>query len=727
MAEEIIFKTSVDTGTTAKDLQAIDKELGNIDKTTKSTSTDLNKTFDDLNARVESGTLTMRESTQAIKQYQTIALQAGRESPIGKEALQRAGDLKDKLGDLKTEITNLGTDGANMKAALQLGSTITAGYGALTGAQALLGAESENLTKTLVKLQAVQAILASIEEVRAALEKESFLMQKAKAAQTWLLTTATGAYATVVGTSTGAMKLFKIALASTGIGLFIVALGAVVANFDKVKSKTQEVSAKFQEAYKTFANKYPEASKVIKTALEVAFFPITITIKSLEKLYDLFTGTTEASRKAQAVADANHSKHMTQLDEEQRARDENLKGLDRKIALLEAEGKSTIKLREEKIKLQKQEAEANLAFAQYMRGRMKGNEIFEQSFTDMVSVAQDSLTSIEVEEKKLAKEKKDLNRQNTENYKANLDQQKADLEAKNQADKEALDKKNQDELEAIRARYEDEVRLNQERISKEDAQYQLERSLTETQQEQELQDLINSYDEKFLIAEGNIELETKLQERLKTEIADINNRYRQEDVDAEKAAIEEKEKADRESQKRKIQIAQDYAGAVNNLAGGIFALSNSYGKQDEKSKEERAKRQFKVQKALNLGMAIIDGYKAITASLSQSPIAIGPVPNPAGIASLAFATATSIANVAKIASAKYEGGSLSGGGGTSVAPPTTVPNTPNPQLANADTTLTSGLSGNTNNQGGGKVFVVDSEITAKQNQTAQALNIATVG
>jgi len=233
MAEEIIFKTSVDTGTTANDLQAIDKELKNIDGTTKNTSNDLNKTFDDLNKRVESGTMSMRESTQAIKQYQTIALQAGRESPIGKEALQRAGELKDKLGDLKTEINNLGTDGARMKAALQLGSTITAGYGALTGVQALLGQENENLTKSLVKLQAVQAVLASLEEIRGALEKESFLMQKAKTLQTWLLTTATGAYATVVGTSTGAMKLFKIALASTGIGLFIVALGSVVANFDQ--------------------------------------------------------------------------------------------------------------------------------------------------------------------------------------------------------------------------------------------------------------------------------------------------------------------------------------------------------------------------------------------------------------------------------------------------------------------------------------------------------------
>ena len=42
-------------------------------------------------------------------------------------------------------------------------------------------------------------------------------------------------YSTVVGTSTGAMKLFRIALASTGIGLIVIALGLLIANFDKVK------------------------------------------------------------------------------------------------------------------------------------------------------------------------------------------------------------------------------------------------------------------------------------------------------------------------------------------------------------------------------------------------------------------------------------------------------------------------------------------------------------
>lgn len=688
MAEEIIFNVGVNTGRTPKDLDDINDSLENINDTVQGASKNLNKTFDDLNARVESGTLTMRESTRAIKEYQTIALQAGRESPIGKEAIARGAELQDKLADLRNEITNASHDGRNMQAALQLGSTITAGYGALTGAQALLGTESENLTKTLVKLQAVQAILASIEEVRAALEKESFLMQKAKTAQTWLLTTATGAYATVVGTSTGAMKLFKIALASTGIGLFIVALGTVVANFDKLKTKTKEVSTQFQDAYKTFANKYPEASKVIRTAIEVAFYPITITIRSLQKLYDLFMGTTQASRDAQAVIDANHARHMNQLDEEQRASDANIRGLDQKIALLEAEGKSTIKLREEKIRLQKADAEANLMAMEHLMNMVKNNEVMRKAYAEMYEGAKVSLNNVKIEEAKLGQERKAIANDNAQHNR----------ELADKAKEERL-LKNQEELDAYRQKLEDERALAEADAlwtAEQEAIYQAEKDRI-AQREQELQ--------------WSIEASQALQWKNK--------------VDGEKKADEEILKSHQETQARKLKISEQYAGAVNALAGGIFALSNTYGKQDEKAKEERAKRQFKVQKALNLGMAIIDGYKAITASLSQSPVAIGPIPNPAGIASLAFATATSLANVAKIASAKYEGGMS--GGNISVAPPSTVPNTPNPQLANADTTLTSGLSGNTNNQGGGKVFVVDSEITAKQNQTAQTLSIATVG
>jgi hypothetical protein len=129
-------------------------------------------------------------------------------------------------------------------------------------------------------------------------------------------------------------------------------------------------------------------------------------------------------------------------------------------------------------------------------------------------------------------------------------------------------------------------------------------------------------------------------------------------------AAKEVEEAAKAAEK-KAAIEQQYRDSVVALSEGIFAISNSLGTQDEKSKEARAKRQFNIQKAMNLAMAVIDGHKAITASLAAAPVAIGPIPNPAGIASLTFAIATTAANIAKIASARYSGGASGGGGAAS--------------------------------------------------------------
>jgi hypothetical protein len=143
----------------------------------------------------------------------------------------------------------------------------------------------------------------------------------------------------------------------------------------------------------------------------------------------------------------------------------------------------------------------------------------------------------------------------------------------------------------------------------------------------------------------------------------------QEEIDKIQADARAKREAEERAEfERKVKIAEDYAGTVNNLAETAFTIANRFGKQDEESKEKRAKRQFQVAKALQLSLAIMDGFKAVTTSLASSPIAIGPVPNPAGIASLAFAITTSLANIAKIASTQYGSKSSGGGAGGSTAP-----------------------------------------------------------
>jgi hypothetical protein len=210
---EINKVTEATEGATAASNQ-YEKQLADIKKATEGAG------FKDLN--------------KALKQYQDLALQAGANSPIGKQALAEAGELKDKLSDLKTAIRTTGQDGRELQAALQLGGGIVAGFGAVQGVMALVGSESEDLQRTLVKLQAVQATLASVEEIRSVLEKESALRitavtiaEKARAAATAVSTFVTN------GASLS-LKAFKAALVATGIGAFIVVLGSVIAYWDEL-------------------------------------------------------------------------------------------------------------------------------------------------------------------------------------------------------------------------------------------------------------------------------------------------------------------------------------------------------------------------------------------------------------------------------------------------------------------------------------------------------------
>tara|TARA_R110001606_G_C15403403_1_gene653634 strand:- start:12731 stop:14827 length:2097 start_codon:yes stop_codon:yes gene_type:complete len=98
-----------------------------------------------------------------------------------------------------------------------------------TGAMALFGSENKNLEKLMVKAQGAIAIAVGIRQIA-----ESKLLQTL--AQTaigqGLLSAATTVYTFVTGAATTGLKLFRLALVSTGIGAIVVLVGILVANFD---------------------------------------------------------------------------------------------------------------------------------------------------------------------------------------------------------------------------------------------------------------------------------------------------------------------------------------------------------------------------------------------------------------------------------------------------------------------------------------------------------------
>lgn len=255
MAEVVAVELQVDSGKSVQEAEKLEKALIDIKKNTNINNVEAQ--FKKLNLSIEQGGGSVEDLQRAIKSYQTIALTAGRESPVGKDAIKRASDLRDRLVDLNNEVNRNANDGKNMQAALQLGTSITAGYQAFAGLTALVGEENEELLQTLTKLQATQSALQGIEQIRINLEKESFLMIKAKNVQQKVMNGLMVAYNAIVGTSTGALKLFRLALIATGLGALVVLLGTLISKWNDWKDAIFGTS----QAQKTLNSVMKEANK----------------------------------------------------------------------------------------------------------------------------------------------------------------------------------------------------------------------------------------------------------------------------------------------------------------------------------------------------------------------------------------------------------------------------------------------------------------------------------
>lgn len=469
------------------------------------------------------------------------------------------------------------------------------------------------------------------------------------------------------------------------------------------------------------------------------------------------------------AADEALAKTTKALEMEKEKRIEVLGVMDQKIALLDAEGKSTLALRIERNKYLQEEINNNLKLLEVMDNNfLNQTKLYKETVKANKSKAQE----IKVEEVKLNQEVIAEGQKAADAQKQFLADRLAatrliqdltlgvmqdGVEKELLANKYKYDRLREDLLKNEKLNKEERAKINQlyidesiqtaEKINQKytDAEAKKQADLAkvikdakeiQAQEEEDFfaryqeavnstqQNEINAVREKYnlLIEEAKrygqstLELE-KLQQDA---IAQIEKDAR------EKKAAEEKAEFD-----RKMKMAEDYAGAVNNLAETVFTLSDRFGKQDEISKEKRAKRQFAVQKAMQLSLAIIDGFKAAQASIAQMP----PV-TPIGIAALVATISASVANVAKIASTQYGSKSTGGGGGggtdvTSMAGNATAGGgAPSFSLFgqgnNQNTTGSAQDVQSNSNQLTVKAIVVESDVTSTQNKVKKMQENATL-
>jgi hypothetical protein len=160
---------------------------------------------------------------------------AGKQNTKEFQALSaRAGSLKRDIEGVEQAIDRYSKAGsAGLAAVGQAAQLMAGGFAIAQGAAALFGDENEDLQKTMMKVQASIALVTGVQQVAELLNRNSVITTKA-------MTLAQGLYSAAVGTSTGALKAFRIAMVSTGIGAFVVALGLAAEAMGLFSSKTEE-------------------------------------------------------------------------------------------------------------------------------------------------------------------------------------------------------------------------------------------------------------------------------------------------------------------------------------------------------------------------------------------------------------------------------------------------------------------------------------------------------
>lgn len=174
---------------------------------------------------------------QAQSEVAELSEKFGATSKEAIEAAKRAGELKDKIGDAKA-LTDAFNPDAKFNALTGSLSGAASGFAAFEGSLALVGFESENLQATMVKLQAAMALSQGLQGLGESIDSFKQMGAVAKNA--------------LAGIRTG--------IAATGIGVLLVALGAVVAYWDDIKEAVGGVSDE-QENLNQLAQKNLDTEK----------------------------------------------------------------------------------------------------------------------------------------------------------------------------------------------------------------------------------------------------------------------------------------------------------------------------------------------------------------------------------------------------------------------------------------------------------------------------------
>jgi hypothetical protein len=534
-----------------------------------------------LNVETNLGSL-KSQLKQAQNDVNELANKFGATSDQAVKAAKKAAELKDAIGDAKALTDAFNPDAKFNALSSSLGG-VANGFAAYQGAMGLAGVESKDLEEQLLKVQSAMAVAQGLQGLGEA--RDSFKQLKAVAID--------------------AFKGIKTAIGATGIGLLVVALGAIYTYWDDIKELVGGVS---------------EEQKKLNINVERN---VTLETEKLDKI-----GEQDNILKLQGKTE----KEILQY----------------KIAQIEAVQLATAaQIEQDKITKENQVAAAQRnynylkTFLDFVTFPQKKLTEFFFTFVNQAIGVLNKLPGVDIDKFNVDKILKNFDGVNVKIAKLIFDPTETSLKADAviKEHKKGLTKLENDKaglLLQIQNIDKEEVKSNKAKLDQITAD-------NKTEGEKHKQDLIDNAN---ALNEALAESDAARQ-KAKEDQAAADAKMRADGLEKLKEnarkqlEIDAKLAADKKIiQDQNIQAVQDTLSVIGNLAE-LFA---------GKSKKQQ-KRAFDIQKAANIASATIDTYKAVSSTIASTPG--GPIIK--GLAGATVLTA-GLLNIKKIASTKFDAG-----------------------------------------------------------------------
>jgi hypothetical protein len=577
----------------------------------------------------------------AVRELQNVAAAYGETSTEAVKAAKKAADLKDQIGFTNDLVGAFNPDAKFTALSRSLGGVLD-GFQAVQGGLGLIGVEGQAVEETMLKVQSAMAISQGVQGLMEA--KDSFKQLGAVAMN--------------------ALKGIKTGLAATGIGLFLVALGTVVAYWDDIKEAVSGVSEEQANLNKLSHENFETSKKeldtldsqdnVLKLQGKSEKEILNLKIKKIDAAIQLGiielenVKKTSKAEEAAAIKNYNTTKAIVDfiLDAGLFLPKLMLKPIDLAIQgankVSEALGLGKLVSFDLNKAIEGLEDKAS----SFVAGSIFNVEDLKKENKETQDELQKQIDGLINQRAGLQLSLKEINKQGVQDTK---NTKKAELDAlieleirKDQTDKERLEKLLSDRL-AL-----ENLKGNQLLIAQQDNAEKVRQAIAD--------------DNKEVIKLETVKID-KLKVLSNTKLENLQGSLNAE-VEAEKNAALLKTQI-LEAQAVRAQKIDENANSfkVKSIQQGleiVSSITELFGKKSEK----QAKRAFQVQKAAQVASALINTYQSATGAYASQFL---PVPDPTspvrgGIAA-GLAVAAGLVNVAKIASQKFEGGSQGGGGG----------------------------------------------------------------